>query len=350
MKSKLSDKGKGMKTILVLMSFFVFASLASAELAKAINVSGADGEVMRIRKFKREAVKQDDELQKKDIIYTKGKGTATILLPDGSKVSVGANSRLKLSKYFESQSAKDKNQVIELFHGIGKFDVKSLPGKPDHFKVKTPVAVVGVRGTKFLVDHKPPQRGREAKSSVSVVQGKVAMSAVRFTGTTVSKPIVVQRLESSSVSGETPPTPPQQISLGQLNRIEASAGLETSTQQDTLDTPPPGQPGQGPGPGQQPPTPGPGDPNQQQGDPNDPQNQNGATGTPDPNLQDGLTPQQRREKISSLIQDQRILKDLIKLEGVGGPSTSVPPKFDTQKLNETVLKRRIGRPAAPPSR
>ena len=89
-----------------------------------------------------------------DAIITGSRGRVKILMHDGSKVYVGAKSRISLRQY---TMKKDKlfSATIHMLWGKARFFVNKLTTKNASFKVNTPTAVLGVRGTEFIVSVPP---------------------------------------------------------------------------------------------------------------------------------------------------------------------------------------------------
>lgn len=97
-------------------------------------------------------------IQATDVVRTSSDGSAGITFTDNSLVSVGPNSVFAITKYsfdttthageFEGQLRKGKLAAVS-----GKMVKQS----PESMKIRTPSAIMGVRGTEFVVqvDDKP---------------------------------------------------------------------------------------------------------------------------------------------------------------------------------------------------
>jgi hypothetical protein len=75
---------------------------------------------------------------------------------DGTLLTLGPNSTADLSQFQFDSTTQDGNLLVELLQGSVRV-VTGLLAKinPERFKVKTPTAVVGVRGTDFIVEAIP---------------------------------------------------------------------------------------------------------------------------------------------------------------------------------------------------
>lgn len=93
-------------------------------------------------------------LFRNDSIITGSRGRVKVIMRDGSKVYVGAKSRISLRQY---TMKKDKlfSATINMLWGKARFFVNKLTAKNASFNVNTPTAVLGVRGTQFIVSVPP---------------------------------------------------------------------------------------------------------------------------------------------------------------------------------------------------
>lgn len=78
-----------------------------------------------------------------DLVRTKIKSYALLSFIDGSKVELHERSRLKVIAY-------EKARDVRVQRGIVKFDIKSTKGLKG-FRISTPHAIIGVKGTSFWV-------------------------------------------------------------------------------------------------------------------------------------------------------------------------------------------------------
>jgi hypothetical protein len=91
-------------------------------------------------------------VQASDVIMTGADGSAGITFTDNSLVSVGPNSVFAIDKYrFDSTT-----HVGEFEGSLRKGRLAAISGKmvkqsPESMKIRTPSAIMGVRGTEFVV-------------------------------------------------------------------------------------------------------------------------------------------------------------------------------------------------------
>lgn len=101
----------------------------------------------------RRAPQPGDGLREAERVSTGASGSATIVLKDGTALTVGPNSTVDLSRFQFDTTTQKGNFLLDLLQGSVRV-VTGLLAKvnPDLFKVQTPTSVVGVRGTDFIVE------------------------------------------------------------------------------------------------------------------------------------------------------------------------------------------------------
>ncbi len=139
--------------IIILLTFcmmlFADTGLAQAE-AEVGHISFTRGLAWVQRGDTRENAETDALLYKDDVVVTGARGRMKLILKDGSKVYVGSNSRIALNKYaMEGENLVDAS--FDMFWGRARFFVNKMVVKKSSFSVRTTTAVLGVRGTEFLV-------------------------------------------------------------------------------------------------------------------------------------------------------------------------------------------------------
>lgn len=100
-------------------------------------------------------------IQTSDIVLTGKDGSAGVTFTDNSLVSVGPNSVFKIEKY----SFDTTTHVGEFEGSLSKGKLAAVSGKmvkqsPESMKIRTPSAVMGVRGTEFVVQVDEPAAKR----------------------------------------------------------------------------------------------------------------------------------------------------------------------------------------------
>ncbi len=95
------------------------------------------------------------KLYEKDIVTTGKNGTVSIVFNDGSILNLTENSIIAIDNFVFKPATKDFNFALNMKKGKGIFESGKI-GKisPESFKLKFPDGVVGIRGTKFLLEVK----------------------------------------------------------------------------------------------------------------------------------------------------------------------------------------------------
>lgn len=101
----------------------------------------------------RRAPTPGDGLRETERVSTGQTGAATIVLKDGTVLTLGPNTTADLSQFQFDATTQKGHFALNLLQGSIRV-VTGLLAKinPDLFKVSTPTAVVGVRGTDFIVE------------------------------------------------------------------------------------------------------------------------------------------------------------------------------------------------------
>ncbi len=91
-----------------------------------------------------------------DIIVTGSGGRAKLVMSDGSRVYVGSRSRIEVSDYARRGGSLFSG-AFNMFWGKARFFVNKLVTRNSSFRVRTSTAVLGVRGTSFVVNQAKPK-------------------------------------------------------------------------------------------------------------------------------------------------------------------------------------------------
>lgn len=106
-----------------------------------------------------------------DQITVANESLAKIITHDRNVLVVAANSDLKIETY-KNEEQKPKRVVIDLKQGALRSSLtQTYKEEGEYYRVLTPTALAGVRGTDFLTEYNPAK----AESTVCTFTGKVAM-------------------------------------------------------------------------------------------------------------------------------------------------------------------------------
>jgi len=120
-------------------------------------VKVSKGDVRIQRGDARLAAAVGSAVQPSDVIVTGADGSAGITFSDNSLVSVGPNSVFAIDKY----SFDTTTHVGEFEGNLKQGRLAAISGKmvkqsPESMKIRTPSAIMGVRGTEFVVQVDEP--------------------------------------------------------------------------------------------------------------------------------------------------------------------------------------------------
>ena len=94
-----------------------------------------------------------DGLRESERLSTGPGGAATLVLKDGTTLTVGPDSTVDLSRFQFDATTQQGNFLLDLLQGSVRVVTGLLARvNPELYKVQTPTSVVGVRGTDFIVE------------------------------------------------------------------------------------------------------------------------------------------------------------------------------------------------------
>lgn len=138
------------KIFLVLIPIYFFVLLSAAYGADG-KVSKLSGEVLYRTKanIPYQTAKEGSEFEVGYWIKTGKDGWAKLSLSDGSTFTLANNTELEIDKFLISDDKKEG--VFKLSQGKLRATVTKLAGQQTNFKVKSPTAVAGIKGTEFMM-------------------------------------------------------------------------------------------------------------------------------------------------------------------------------------------------------
>jgi len=131
----------------------VFAGgAAAAEGNQVALVKVVDGEAYALRADERDALDVGEPIFVEDVVETQA-GSVGLTFQDGSRISIGPHSRVQFTEFQFAPAEGRLEFLIDFFRGTLLY-VSGVIAKlsPDSVKVRTPVATVAVRGTRFLAE------------------------------------------------------------------------------------------------------------------------------------------------------------------------------------------------------
>lgn len=157
--------GLGSKTFAAVLLLAAFAPSGFAQDGAA-RVETMNGQVSILRDDSPWALHVGDSVQPQQTIITGSDGYALLRVSDGSTFEVFPNARV----VFRDTPGNWKD-LLEVFLGRVKVQIQKIGGQPNYNKVRTPTAVISVRGTIFDV----VVEDEDATTLVSVEEGAVGV-------------------------------------------------------------------------------------------------------------------------------------------------------------------------------
>jgi hypothetical protein len=133
---------------------FILMFTLSTEAAESVAfIKSVQGDVILKRDNTTRSVLKGENIFQHDVIQTGKGGGAGLSFNDGTRISVGSQSNLEIDDYLFEPSKKAFRFDLSLHKGIAVFESGRI-GKlaPEKVNFKVPQGVVGIRGTKFVVE------------------------------------------------------------------------------------------------------------------------------------------------------------------------------------------------------
>ena len=139
----------------ILGSLILLGALAASPLAIAQDSSGmvvaSRGEVIAMSNGGSRELKQGDFVYVNDEIMTSNRSFAVLQFVDGAKVTVRPDSTLIIERYLYAGNDSDEATLNLVSGGLRVITGAMAKTNPENYKVRTPVALMGVRGTEFSI-------------------------------------------------------------------------------------------------------------------------------------------------------------------------------------------------------
>ena len=145
-----------MKTSFRILASIVLLSLTASSVAVAEGdsagmVVASRGEVIAMSNGGSRELKQGDFIYVNDEILTSARSFAVLQFTDGAKVTVRPDSTMIIEQYLYAGNAEDAATLNLVSGGLRVITGAMAKTNPENYKVRTPVALMGVRGTEFSI-------------------------------------------------------------------------------------------------------------------------------------------------------------------------------------------------------
>jgi hypothetical protein len=203
---------------LVCWSLIGCAALTDAQQLTSIGrVTALEGVVMSHHTGRSEAERlySQSSVYEEDRIQTMAASKVKLTLVDGTVLTLGPESSLRLTEYVYSPSSQGQKSVLQALAGAFRIAVqKVLP--EGVFEVHTSNAVAAIRGTEWMAEVKP-----EA-TAVVVLEGQVS---VRHARPEIGGAVLLSAGEGTDVRGNQAPTPPKTWGAARVEALRQATKL-----------------------------------------------------------------------------------------------------------------------------
>ena len=137
-------------SLLLALSVVLAATPAYAEIAR---VKSASGIAAIQRGTARIPAATGAELQAGDLLVTGKDGRISLTFVDNTRFAVGPNSRIAVSKFEYDRTRQQGSFITSVDRGsLAVVSGKIAKSGRDAMQVRTPNSLLGVRGTRFIVE------------------------------------------------------------------------------------------------------------------------------------------------------------------------------------------------------
>jgi hypothetical protein len=135
----------------ILIFVLSASSVAATQEDSAGMVVASRGEVIAMANGGSRELKQGDFVYVNDEILTSARSFAVLQFTDGAKVTVRPDSTMIIEQYLYAGNGEDAATLNLVSGGLRVITGAMAKTNPENYKVRTPVALMGVRGTEFSI-------------------------------------------------------------------------------------------------------------------------------------------------------------------------------------------------------
>lgn len=134
-------------TFFVLVNFLFAESIAIVKTAKGNPIAKRDEKTLNL--------KIGDVLFNNDILITDASSKVGVIFDDGSSLTLGESSFLNIEEFNFKPIEEIYKFSLRLDKGKAMFESGKIGEiSPDNFEFKIPDGIIGIRGTKFIIELK----------------------------------------------------------------------------------------------------------------------------------------------------------------------------------------------------
>lgn len=220
--------------LILLTSFLLPSRLWAATAQGVFTVVKGKVEIHREGKAKAIKAKVGVKVFAQDKITADKNSRAKIVMNDENILNLSPDSQVVLEDYSHNPQQGEKKVVLQLVYGKVRSTVKQKYDEEKNvYRVKTPSAVAGVRGTDFFVDY----NRQNQQSQVVTFEGQVQVGSGIGNSGAILNPVLVNPGQTTIASVSAPPAPPVSISNLELQKLEQNSQAEVAQEPTTTKEP-----------------------------------------------------------------------------------------------------------------
>lgn len=226
-------------SIIILAVALSLPNIAVAAKKKAqgvFTVVKGKVKIQRAGKKKARKVKVGTKVYAKDTITAAKDSRAKVVMVDKNILNISPKSKIEISEYEYDEKSKKKKVMLNLMYGKVRSTVKQkYDGDKNVYRVKTPSAVAGVRGTDFFVNF----NSRSRQSQIVTFEGQVQVGSGINAAGAIMNAVPVNPGQFTVSTPSQPPRPAVQVPKGQLVNLDRGSNADlAATAPDTQDAQP----------------------------------------------------------------------------------------------------------------
>ena len=146
------------KITLSLLAVFLLTAPAAFAQEFVGGLRKVTGSGTIIRDGRQIIAKDGIRIKMGDKLITGATGAMGVIFTDNTRISLGSNSEININQYVFQPDKENFSFLTELIQGTASY-ISGTIGRlsPKSVQFKTPTAVVGIRGTSFLVKTSPKE-------------------------------------------------------------------------------------------------------------------------------------------------------------------------------------------------
>jgi hypothetical protein len=135
----------------ILLVWLATASYVAAEPAVVGSIKTAEGACFVIRGSATLPTSAGERLYLGDTLLTGADGTLGAILRDDTVLSLGPDTEIRVEEFVFEPASGQLGMVLKMLRGVASYISGQIAKlAPDAVRFETPIATVGVRGTRFL--------------------------------------------------------------------------------------------------------------------------------------------------------------------------------------------------------